>query len=507
MDEDKPIDPPEAEGQTIEEEEDADVFEPDLDESGRPCEALIEVSMDGLRATTQIFPPVGEAGHVTMEILKKALSDKKISHGVHHDVLQKIVDERLYMKTIEIAKGTPAVSGDDARLILHYNKNRRTQDRSLDNLDRVNLKELDKTINVDSDDLLIEKKPATPGQHGTTVHGRTIPQRRGKDIRLRVGKGVKVDDSGLLFHSIIPGQVIFRNNQIRVEDVYEIEDVDASTGNIHFKGSVIIKGLVNDGYLIESNSDIRITGSIGAARLYADGDILIAGGIFGGGNCEVVSHNGSIFVKFAHNAKLSAGENIFIEDYAKACNLTAGKAVKLTSNRSDHGFLQGGRTIAAEEVFAQSIGSPLEQKTFVGVGVDSETAEAVAEDENWIADTQKNFAEALKNLRYLRQIQEAGKLDPRKEELLDKIIIEFSKIRESIHPRFSGYHKSIRTMIGANRGKITAMENIFPGVQLKIGGESITIDKVVKAVTYILGNEGVISRAVRADDGSVNDAD
>ncbi len=502
MDDKKPIDSLEGKtlgGETESEDENLDFLE---EQGGRPTEAVFEISNDGLRATAQIFPPVGDGDHITLEILQKALADKKISHGIDEDAIAKIVAERTYMKTVQIAKGTPAVDGHDAQLFFHYSKNREVQDRSMNNLERINLKEHDKIINVNADLLLIEKTPATKGEPGKIVTGKSIPQLRGKDIRLRAGKGVKADEAGLLFHSTMPGQVIFRNNQIRIEDVYEVEDVDASTGNIHFKGSVVISGLVNDGYLVESDSEIRITGSVGDAQIHADGDIIIAGGVFGSGECEIESKNGSIFAKFAHNAKFSAAENIIIEDYTKECDLTAGKVIKFTSDNSHRGFIQGGRAVATEEFFAQAIGSEIETKTFVGVGVDSEITKAIAKDEIWIADMQKKFGEALKNVQFLQSLRERDNLDDRKQKLLDKLIVGFSKIRDAIEPKVKNYHETIRKTIGVSQGKVTAMQSVHPGVKLKVGGETIIISKIVQAVTYILGSEGVITRAVRADEGS-----
>jgi uncharacterized protein len=502
MDNEKPIDS--LEGKTVggDAESEDDVFEIVEEQGGRSTEAVFEISNDGLRATVQVFPPVGDGDHITLEMIQQALADKKISHGIDEEAVEKIVVERIYMKSVQIAKGTPAVDGHDAQLFFHYSKNREVQDRSLDNLERINLKEHDNIINVNADLLLIEKTPATKGEPGKIVTGKSIPQLRGKDIRLRAGKGVKADETGLLFHSTMPGQVIFRNNQIRIEDVYEVEDVDASTGNIHFKGSVIISGLVNDGYLVESDSEIRITGTVGDAQIHADGDIIIAGGVFGSGECEIVSKNGSIFAKFAHNAKFSAAENIIIEDYTKECDLTAGKVIKFTSDTPNRGFMQGGRAVAAEEFFAQAIGSEIETKTFVGVGVDSGTTTAIAKDEIWIADMQKKFGEALKNIHFLQSLRERDKLDDGKQKLLDKLIVGFSKIRNAIEPRVQEYHQTIRKTIGVSKGKITAMQSVHPGVKLKVGGETIIISKIVQAVTYVPGSEGIITRAVRTDDGS-----
>jgi hypothetical protein len=100
-------------------------------EKGKDAEVGVEKSTDELRATIQIFPPVGKGSHVTKEIIHDALKTTKISYGIDEAAIEKAVENQEYLKPIQVALGTPPVDGQDAQIIYHYNRHRKEQDRSL----------------------------------------------------------------------------------------------------------------------------------------------------------------------------------------------------------------------------------------------------------------------------------------------------------------------------------------------------------------------------------------
>jgi uncharacterized protein len=459
-------------------------------------EITLSVANDGLTATMIAFPPTGEKPHITYDGILKALTSKKITCGLNKDLLSEIAEKQLYSNSYIVAIGQTPVDGKDAQLIFHYSNRHKGQDRSVANIRCINLRELDLIVNVEPEELLLEKIPPTNGEPGITVTGRAIPQKRGQDIRIRAGHGAEGNEADTHFKSIIAGNVIFRNNQIRVENMYVVDDVNPSTGNIHFKGSVGVKGLVNDGYIIESGSDVQIGGSIGAANIVAHGDIVIKGGILGASRCRIESKSGSIFAKFAQNATLVAHQDIIIEEYTKECDMRAGKSIRLTSTNTLRGFILGGKTVAFDEVHVNNLGSEYELKTLISVGIDPETYQAMVDAENWLVVKQNELTEKVKVLHYLQKMQSKGALNMDKKDLLKRLIVDMGETRKAIPEMQRTFHQAAASIIGTVKGKVSVINSIFPGVIIRIGPETLEFRKSENAVAIKIGKDGVVKQPV-----------
>lgn len=466
----------------------------------KPAEVQVFLTTDELHANIQVFPPIGDLPHVTVEMIKEALAKRKVTVGVDDEAIRRVVENREYMKTIQVAAGVPPVNGVDASLIFHYSKNRHVQDRSLENLQAIDMKELDNIINVEAETLLIEKIPPVGGVAGKTVTGRAILQKRGQDIRLRAGKGVKADPDGLRFYAERGGEVQFRNNQITVNDVHAVQDVDASTGNVRFNGNIYVAGLVNDGYTVEARGMVRVDGSVGAATVIAEGDVFVAGGIFGSADCRIESKTGKVHAKFAQNATITAALDIEIEDYAKECRLTAGGAIRVTSEKGEHGFVVGGRAQAVQEVVVNNAGSHLELRTQIEVGVDSETMRVIDESRVWLRESYKKLDAVANALNYLhKQKKQGAEFTEQKRELFEKLLDGLSQSRDRLNDVQENFHGVLVKTIGEARGRITVHNHLYPGVSLRIGGETFDVQRQESAVSFVTGKDGVVKLFARSE--------
>lgn len=473
---------------------------PPLKPDGRAAEAQIEVLPDDLRANVIVLPPVGEMPHITEAVIEAALTKRNVTYGVKKDVIKKIVFERSYMHTFTVAEGLPPVNGQDASLIYHYSKKQRGPDRSLENLGAIDWRENSNIINVNKDDLLLEKIPPTPGEPGRTVTNRTIPQKKGQDIRVRAGKGVRSDTDGILFHADRDGEVTFRNNQLTVNDVHTVEDVDATTGNVRFNGNIHVAGLVNDGFVVEAKGTIRIDGSVGAARVVAGGDVFVAGGLLGSGHCTIISQNGNVTARFAQGADIVAAKSIAIQEYARDCRMMAGESVRVISDKEEHGIVVGGRALAVNEFIANNIGSPMEKKTEVVVGLDDETVREITRHEKALDDLLKRAESVCNALRFLqKQRHQQGTLDRKKTEMQMNLKTAFREIRAGVLETLSSYQNFLLRTVGEAHGRIEVRNHLYSGTTLNIGGDVIEIEKTDMGVVFVTGKDGVVRLSSRTD--------
>lgn len=78
------------------------------------------------------------------------------------------------------------------------------------------------------------------------------------------------------------GHASLVGGKVFVSDVYEVPaDVDNSTGNIEYSGSVTVRGNVKGGFRISAKGDIVVEGIVEDAELYAGGQIIVKRGIHG----------------------------------------------------------------------------------------------------------------------------------------------------------------------------------------------------------------------------------
>jgi uncharacterized protein (DUF342 family) len=447
-----------------------------------------------MRATVQVIPPTGNGQHVTLDMLKKALADKKITQGIDEAALQRIVEQKIYIKAVTVAAGDEPVNGVDAQIIYHYDKFLKKQDTSVDSLTHIDYKEISKIISTDADQLLLEKIPPTDGKAGRTILGKAVRQVKGKDLRIRAGKGVRVDETGLKWFSEIAGQVTFRSDQISVENVLELENIDAESGNIHFKGTVVVKGIVEDGFTVESTADVRVMGSVGASRIRAHGTVTIVGGVFGKGSAEVDSSEGSIYVKFAQDARLRAAGTIYVEEYSRNSNLRAGKAIHVVNEHPNRGRILGGSASAMDEIRCNNIGGEMEIPTKIMVGVSKEDIDRMNALE---AAIEKRFqaADGLRKSLFLaqRQKQRLGKrFDDHKEDTYQRILTTMASARAAAAADITELAMLYRNAYVHSKCFLHVPHQIFANVEINIQLATLTVKKAISCAS-LTNNDGEVA--------------
>ncbi len=451
----------------------------------RAAAVTVQRSGDDMRAMVQVLPPVGEGSHVTVEMINKALADKKITYGIDEAKIAEIVEQRLYMQLVTVAQGVPPVNGEDAHLIFHFDKLVQRQDRSMDNLGRVDWKEMNTIINADAGVLLLEKTAPTEGQAGITVTNKKMRQTKGKDLRIRSGKGVRVDEEGLKWYSEIPGHVLFRNDQISVENVLELADVNAETGNIHFNGTVVVKGIVEDGFSIECTANLRIEGNVGAALLTANGDITVVGGIFGKRLAKVISTDGNVYARFAQDATVVAKHNITIDEYARNSELKAGREIRVINENLSRGSVTGGTASALEGIRCNNIGNELEMPTKVIVGVSKEDMDRMTLIEGNIKKYLENLENIRKSVLFLwRERQRAqGRLDAKKTELFKKFMQTLPKLRQTAHTEMRELAKLYENSYAQKKCYLHVHNTIYPNSEINIKHAVLAVRQNIQFAT------------------------
>jgi hypothetical protein len=149
-----------------------------------------------------------------------------------------------------------------------------------------------------------------------------------------------------------------------VSDVYTVENVDTSTGNIDFVGSVQVNGNVAANFKVKAGGDVVVNGVVEGAHIEAGGNIIIARGM-NGMSKGTLQAGGNIVAKFIENATVDADGYVMTESILHS-KVTAGTEITVSGKR---GFITGGHVHAADRIEVKTLGAVMGAATVVEVGV------------------------------------------------------------------------------------------------------------------------------------------
>ena len=354
-----------------------DKSEPFAIQVGRRSDAHIRVRIakDDMVAEISIAPAFGGKAASVGDIIQ-ALTEAGVLFGID-DTAMLLACDLGACSDMPIAKGSQPQDGNDAsfeELIP------RTADRSpkVDESGLIDYREHGAIEVVTMGMPLMRRHPATIGNPGRTVRGRTLPAKPGRDEPFAPqlpGAQCDSNDSNLLV-AAQTGQPVRVKCGVTVEPVLQVAEVNMATGNIHFEGSVQVKGDVVAGMTVQASGDIVVAGMVDGGILDAGGDIRIVGGVIAHSKLRA---SGAVNAKFAQGVQIHAGTVLALADMAMDCELTSLNQILIGADNPGKARLLGGSATAMMLLSVPLLGSSKGAVTRVSVGSNSElTARYVA---------------------------------------------------------------------------------------------------------------------------------
>ncbi|HFE39414.1 MAG TPA: DUF342 domain-containing protein, partial [Gammaproteobacteria bacterium] len=339
----------------------------------KDAKVIIDV-IDDMSACMTIIPPKG-GRPVSLDMVKKALAEKGIRHGFLLDEIRVAIVSGKADKAI-IAQAEPPINGKDAKFICTLPEVKIRTQRHSEKGRTSQAIPGDYTV-VEQGESVMQRIPATEGVSSKNIFGEVLKPVPGEDTPFAAGlKGVTVseDDPNMLI-AIDSGQPTIVKNGIYIEKTMSVKNVDLSTGNVIFEGSVIVTGDVASGMIVHANKDITVRGMVESAILDAGGNILVRGAVVGreekqtkDSKTALLKANGSITAKFVENASLESNSNIYIQDWVLRSELTAVNEIIVGSANSSKGQIIGGKIYSGVLVKAIKLGSSAGVETDIVVG-------------------------------------------------------------------------------------------------------------------------------------------
>lgn len=457
---------------------------PELDQPGR---VEVVVASDQMSAQIQLIPPLG-GEKISIDDVLMALSGEGVVHGIDYAAIETALSQEKYYEPIVAAQGTASIDGEDSSVNYHFllEKNGRpTQlvDGSVD------YRNLDLVENVEAGTLLATLNPATDGTLGKTVLGTILLAKNGRNHPLLVGKNVELSEDGSEARAMTDGQVVLVRGKLDVLPVFEVRgDVDYSTGNIKFNGTVIVRGVVRDGFKVEAKGNVQVQSSVEGATIKSQGDIILRGGVRGQGKASLEA-GGNVTARFVEKAQVKAMDTITISEAAMHSQLEAGTRVVVEGGR---GWLVGGKVCAGEEIRARTIGSKIGTSTDLEVGYNLQCREQLREVQSQLDELSRQ----LESVHQAIRLADRGLLSKKASEAeQDQLYVKLRRTNEGLVTRIRELeeekHQLELSMEQLGKGVVRASEAIHPGVRVTIG-----------RIAYLVRDE-LAHSSLQVDDGEI----
>ncbi|MFZ6658428.1 DUF342 domain-containing protein [Undibacterium sp. TJN19] len=345
----------------------------------RDAEFSLEISDDLLSAWLTLHPAQG--GKPIGNAVNDALREGGIIHGILHGELDAALAAGVCTHLL-IAEGEPERPGVAGRLEPLFGSQKNIVNQR-DELAIIKFQELSHLLLVHAGDELMRRVPPVPGKFGMNIKGQVILAKPMPEMAFGAqlqGAAPAESDPDLLL-ATNGGQPMLVPDGVIVNPVLQVPDVDLSTGNISFEGTIHVDGDIKAGMRLSVTGDVIVDGLVEAAEIIAGGNVAVKGGVIGLAEKKVGTQNlsaatsrikcgGSVQALFAEHAHIEAGNSIQLEQNARHCELIARKEIIVGKPGSGVGNILGGRTQAALLIEAATLGAVVGAKTQIQVGFD-----------------------------------------------------------------------------------------------------------------------------------------
>ncbi|MBI5360092.1 MAG: DUF342 domain-containing protein [Planctomycetes bacterium] len=428
--------------------------------------ARIFVSEDRLSAYISI-KPVSSSPSVDVEgfvekIVGMGFSCTDEDKRNFRELLEEFNKTRVPVEQIRFLEGIKPLSGLSGRIKWETNISN-TRDEQDDS--KVDFKEKGTIKNVAKGTVLLTLIEPRRGTPGVDVFGRSIQGELGACAVVSAGKNVAVSSDGKSFSASADGMVVFENNIISVEEILIVEgNVDYSTGNITFKGTVYIKGSVLDGFKVSADKGIQIDGGAGSAVLESGGDIEINGGVAAKGK-GTIKAKGRVKSKYLNNVEVESQSDVVVQTEMVNCKVDAMGNIIIKS-----GAIIGCECTAYGEIEASVIGSKMHVKTMVATGVNfgaKQRNKALGKEIALLSAEVKALTEKI--MPFLMDKEKVKSVPEQTTAILRKDLAEF----QSKKARLAELEKELNGTQSSNtelrRRGIKVHRHIYGGVEVQIG--------------------------------------
>lgn len=427
-----------------------------------------------------VLPRDDERLNITVSYVENILRRNGVVYGIDREAIDKALQDEKFGEEVLVARGRESSIGEDGRYEFYFNTDPSRKPAELDD-GRVDYKNVDIFEEVEEGQVLAKYIPPQEGREGIGVLGLRLPGAKGKEQPVLQGSGFSIDEDGVTYRADIPGIIEYRDGSMYIYETLVIkEEVNATYGNVYFRGCVHIFGNVGANVEVKAQGSITVEGTVEAATITTKGDVLIKNGMVGAGKGSIRA-GGNIAGNFFEACDLHAGGNIEA-GYLMNSDAVADQKAVMQGRR---GSIIGGRTKAPYGIEANNIGNRSQIATEVETGASKEILERIHKVQ---AD-----CETLSSQLHMLEHKMAGVSAQGKEQMSYRIIeAERLKLQEEVE-RAKKKCKKEEQILTAN-SNISVLSRAYAGTILTINQRTKKLESDYKMTTFSMVGNRIVNQ-------------
>ncbi|MCR5687651.1 MAG: FapA family protein [Lachnospiraceae bacterium] len=436
------------------------------------------ISDDCMTATLFLTPPA-EGESITPEDVALYLRANGVTSGIIYSEIEKAIKEKTYYKDITVAKGRSLIETQNGYYEFCFSMGE-IKHPTIRSDGSVDYQSMSIIQSVSPGDVLAVYHPAVPGSSGLDVKNRELRCKPAKDLPEIKGSGFDVSFDGNTYTASMEGRVEYDNFKLHVRDLYELRgDLDLVTGRIDFRGDVIVHGNVRSGTYIRATKTVTVDGSVEAATIIAEGDIVLKKGMQGSGKAKLVS-GGNIYANFIEFTEVRAKGNVEANIILNSV-ISAGKSIIISGRR---GAVIGGISHCVGEMRMGHAGNNAEIRTKVASGISEDY-----DRRHHLLESKADSARASisKTKREIEQIRDVRLTDDPKDvkdakiSQLERRLKRDMRLLEHVEKELAEIETTISVGMNAS---VSVEENVHPGVTVMIDNKEMQIKSPMRHVKF-----------------------
>ena len=445
-----------------------------LDTSEWKC----NISDDSMTATLFMTPPK-DGEMISHEDVTLFLRANGVLGGIIYSEIEKALKEKSFYKDIVVAKGRTMVETQPGyyEFLFSMGEIKHPTIRSDGSVDYQSMSVIQ---SVSPGDLLAVYHPAVPGSSGLDVKNREIRCKPAKELPALKGSGFEVSFDGNTYKATTEGRVEYDNFKLHVRDLYELrKDLDLVIGRIDFRGDVIVHGNVRTGTYIRATKSVTVDGSVEAATIIAEGDVVLKKGMQGAGKAKVVS-GGNVYANFIEFTEVKAKGNVEANIIMNS-TISAGKSVVVKGKR---GSIIGGTNYCVGELSATNAGNASEVKTTIASGISDEYEKRhnlLTEKAESAKDSITKTKAEIEQVRDVRLSSDPKEVRDAKIGQLERRIKRDERLLEHVEKELKEIEETMEVGMEA---AVVIEEKVNPGVTVIIDNKDMKIKNLMQHVKF-----------------------
>lgn len=317
----------------------------------------LEFRAGNMEAYLSVSVPNGMVEH---EVLMDFLNEKKVKSGISEKAIELICRGEYGQSPILIAQGKIPLKGEDGWYEYFFRTDVQKKPKVMED-GSADYKDIEWFEVVKEGQKIAYYHEAKEGTNGYDVLGNVIKGRKGAEKRVLRGKGFRLEEDKKTYTALYNGMIRLEDEELSVVNHVELDEINMTTGNIFFDGSIHIRGNVSSGMMVKATGDIVIDGNIEAATIETEGSVMLRKGMNSSGNGRVKAGK-DVVSRFFDATTVEADGNIQVD---KCLNSYLYAKGMITANR----IFAGGVACSESGFYLNNVGNHAGLKTVLKVQI------------------------------------------------------------------------------------------------------------------------------------------